>query len=174
VTPSRLPAASQALVSEAAQRAAVALGLCTGPVHAELRLNERGAWIVEVAARSIGGLCSSMLRFGNGHSLEEIILRQAAALDLTSLVREQRPAGTMMIPIPAAGRLSEVQGLAAAQAVPGIDEITISIPCGEQVVPLPRATRYLGFIFAHGETPEGVEQSLRRAHSELHFVITPS
>jgi biotin carboxylase len=172
VTPSRLPAAAQALISEAAQRAAAALGLRTGPVHAELRLNERGAWIVEVAARSIGGLCSSTLRFGDGTSLEEIILRQAAQLDLTSLEREQRPAGTMMIPIPAAGRLQEVRGLAEAQAVAGIDEITISIPCGEQVVPLPRATRYLGFIFAHAQTPGAVEQALRQAHSLLEFIIS--
>jgi formate-dependent phosphoribosylglycinamide formyltransferase (GAR transformylase) len=178
VTPSRLPSARQALISEAAERAAAALGLRNGPVHAELRLNERGAWIVEVAARSIGGLCSSILRFGDGtsqasvESLEEIILRQAARLDLTSLVREQRPAGSMMIPIPRAGRLQDVRGLAEAQAVPSIDEITISIPCGEQVVPLPRASRYLGFIFAHGETPENVERALRQAHGLLHFEIT--
>ena len=172
VTPSRLPSAAQALISAAAQRAAAALGLRNGPVHAELRLNERGAWIVEVAARSIGGLCSSTFcDSGTGTSLEEIILRQAARLDLTSLEREQRPAGSMMIPIPAAGRLQDVRGLAQAQAVAGIDEITISIPCGEQVVPLPRATRYLGFIFARGDTPEAVEQALRQAHGLLKFDI---
>src|SRR6202022_2255093 len=91
VTPSRLPLAAQELISIAAQRAAAALGLRSGPVHAELRLNERGAWIVEIAARSIGGLCSSTLRFGSQTSLEEIILHQAARLDLTSLEREQQP-----------------------------------------------------------------------------------
>jgi biotin carboxylase len=171
ITPSRLPAASQALISLAAERAAAALGLRSGPVHAELRLNERGAWIVEVAARSIGGLCSGTLRFGNQMSLEEIILRQAARLDLTSLEREQRPAGVMMIPIPASGRLMEVRGLAEAQRVPGIDEITISIPCGEIVEAPPRASRYLGFIFAHGETPAAVEEALRQAHSRLAFDI---
>jgi biotin carboxylase len=171
VTPSRLPATIQADVGDAAQRAARALGLRDGPAHVELRLNERGAWIVEVAARSIGGLCSSTLRFGDGTSLEEIILRQAAGLDLTSVEREQRPAGVMMIPIPHAGILREVHGLADAQAVGGIDEITISIPCGEQVQPLPRASRYLGFIFAHGDTPAEVEASLRRAHSLLRFAI---
>jgi biotin carboxylase len=174
VTPSRLAAAEQALISAAAQRAAVARGLCIGPVHAELRLNERGAWIVEVAARSIGGLCSSILRFGASGklSLEEIILRQAAQLDLTSIIREQRAAGSMMIPIPGAGRLNSVHGISEAQAVPGIDEVTISIPCGEQVVPLPRASRYLGFIFAHGTTPAAVEHALREAHGLLEFDIS--
>jgi biotin carboxylase len=172
VTPSRLPRHTQALVSEAAQRAAVALGLRSGSVHAELRLNERGVWIVEVAARSIGGLCSSTLRFGTQTSLEEIILRQAARLDLASVEREQEPAGVMMIPIPASGRLREVHGLADAQSVPGIDEITISIPCGEIVEAPPRASRYLGFIFAHAETPAAVEQALRTAHARLAFHIT--
>jgi biotin carboxylase len=171
VTPSRLPSGTQAEIALAAERAAKALGLRTGPVHAELRLNERGAWIVEVAARSIGGLCSGTLRFGDGTSLEEIILRQAAGLDLTSLQREQRPSGVMMIPTPRAGILQDVHGLEAAQRVAGIDEITISIPCGERVEPLPRASRYLGFIFAHGDTPAAVEATLRQAHSLLDFVI---
>ena len=171
VTPSRLPAEAQQAIADSAGRAAAALGLRTGPVHAELRLNERGAWIVEVAARSIGGLCSKTLRFGDGQSLEEIILRQAAGIDLSSLERERRPAGVMMIPIPAAGRLEGVHGLAEAEAEPGIDSVEISIPCGERVEPLPRATRYLGFIFAHGETPAAVEQALRRAHARLRFEI---
>src|SRR4030088_3514131 len=85
-----------------------ALARRSGSVHAELRLNERGAWIVEVAARSIGGLCSSTLRFGTETSLEEIILRQAARLDLGSLVREQQPAGVMMLPSSACGHLRGV------------------------------------------------------------------
>ena len=171
VTPSRLGSVTQREVHDTTQRAVLALGLRTGPVHAELRLNERGAWIVEVAARSIGGLCSGTLRFGEGTSLEEIILCQAAGLELSSLQREQRPAGVMMIPIPAAGVLREIGGLEQARAVPGITEITISIPCGERVEPLPRASRYLGFIFAHGDTAQEVEHALRRAHERLTFDI---
>ncbi|MBV9547520.1 MAG: ATP-grasp domain-containing protein [Chloroflexi bacterium] len=171
VTPSRLPAADQDAIRQTAARAAAALGLHTGPLHAELRLNGKGVWVVEVAARSIGGLCSSTLRFGEGTSLEQIILRQAAGLELGSVEREQRPAGVMMIPIPAAGRLVDVHGVSEAQGVQGIDEVTISIPCGEQVVPLPYATRYLGFIFAHGDTPAAVEAALRDAHSRLTFEI---
>jgi len=172
VTPSRLPASDQAAIAQTVERAAAALGLRMGPIHAELRLNARGAWIVEVAARSIGGLCSNMLRFGKGVSLEEIIVRQATGMELGSVVREQRPAGVMMIPVPAAGRLNAVHGLVEAREVTGVDEIDISIPCGGLVIPPPRATRYLGFIFAHGDTPEAVEASLRRAHARLAFDIT--
>jgi biotin carboxylase len=173
VTPSRLPPAVQDDIAATTQRAATALGLHTGPVHAELRVNASGSWIVEVAARSIGGLCSKMLRFGNDLSLEEIILRQATGLDVGVIERERRPAGVMMLPIPSAGVLREVRGLDRAQAVPGIDEIDISIPCGEYVVPLPRATRYLGFVFAHGDNPRAVELALRKAQRALEFDIRP-
>jgi hypothetical protein len=77
----------------------------------------------------------------------------------------------MMIPIPASGRLRDVYGRDEAQAVAGIDEVTISIPCGEIVLAPPRANRYLGFIFAHAETPEAVEHALRAAHARLTFDI---
>ena len=171
VTPSRLPSAAQAEIRESAERGALALGLRSGPLHAELRLNERGAWIVEIAARSIGGLCSSTLRFGGGTALEEIILRHALGMRLGSLQREQQPAGVMMIPTPAAGVLHSVNGLAEARAVAGISEITISVPRGERVEPPPRTSRYLGFIFAHADTPEAVERALRRAHALLSVEI---
>jgi hypothetical protein len=171
VTPSRLPAQTQSAISDTAARGAAALGLREGPIHAELRVNERGAWIVEIAPRSIGGQCSNVLHFDFDLSLEEIILRRASRLDVPSLKRQRQPAGVMMIPIPRAGRLYGVHGRAEAHAVPGIDQITISIPCGHQLVPLPRATRYLGFIFARAATPEAVEAALREAHRRLTFDI---
>jgi biotin carboxylase len=171
VTPSRLPADSQKSIEDAVARAAAALGLRTGPIHAELRLNDRGAQIVEVAARSIGGLCSSTLRFGDGNHLEDIILRPAAGPDLESLQREQRPAGVIMIPIPAARRLLAVRGIAEAEAVRGIDAVSLSVPVGQEVVPLPRAAQYLSFIFAHAETPEAVEAALRQPHARLQFKV---
>ena len=115
---------------------------------------------------------SSTLRFGAETALEEIILRHAAGLELSSLDREQQPAGVMMIPIPGTGRLRDVHGLANAQSVAGIDEITISIPCGERVEAPPRAGRYLGFIFAHADTPQAVEAALREAHRRLAFDIS--
>lgn len=171
LTPSRLPASDQKAVADATARAADALGLREGPIHAELRLNGRGPWVIEVAPRSVGGLCSRSLRFEAGQSLEEIILRQAAHLGIESLRRERQPAGVMMIPIPRAGRLVEVGGRDQARAVPGIEDLTITIPCGQKVVPLPHGTKYLGFIFARADTPEAVEAALRDAHQQLEVVI---
>jgi hypothetical protein len=169
-----LPPADQAAIADAVATAAAALGLREGPIHAEARLNERGPWLIEVAARSIGGYCSSALRFASDTSLEELILRQAARLDLTPLQREPRPAGVMMIPIPHGGILHAVRGRPEAKAVPGVEEVSITIPYGEQVVPLPRGNRYLGFIHARAATYDAVLAALREAHGKLEFDIRGS
>lgn len=171
VTPSRLPGETQGAIAAGTARAAEALGLRDGPIHAELRVNDRGPWLIELAARSIGGLCSRTLRFGTGVSLEELILRHALRLDIASLERERYPAGVMMIPIPRRGELEGVRGEDAARAVPGIEEITITAHVGQELVPLPEGSRYLGFLFARAETPEAVEAALREAHRRLAFEI---
>lgn len=171
VTPSRLPDAVQQQIVETAAAGAAALGLQLGSVHAELRVNEAGAWIVEVNGRSIGGLCSQTLRFDMGMSLEELILRQATGLPVRHLQRETQASGVMMIPIPHGGILRGVSGVAEAQAVPGIDEVTITAPLNNRLVPLPEGESYLGFIFATGRTPDEVETALRQAHARLKFQI---
>ncbi len=173
VTPSRHPPAFQSAVADCAARAAHALDLREGPVHAELRVNKDGPWIIEVAARSIGGLCSRTLRFGTGMSLEELILRHALGMAIPSLERERRPAGVMMIPIPRSGILSEVRGQSGAEAVEGIEEIAITAHPGQDLVPLPEGWQYLGFIFARADSPERVETALREAHRLLDFIIVP-
>lgn len=174
VTPSRLPDSVQKEIVEVTQRGTDALGLTEGPIHAELRINPQGAWIIELAARSIGGLCSRTLRFGTGHSLEEIILRHALGMPIESLERQKGAAGVMMIPIPKAGILNDYQGVNEARSVPGIEEVAIMIRRKQKVVPLPEGRRYLGFIFARGKDPEGVEAALREGHKRLRFDIAPS
>ncbi|MGH7345448.1 MAG: ATP-grasp domain-containing protein, partial [Candidatus Rokuibacteriota bacterium] len=171
VTPSRLPASAQARIGAVARDACAALELTEGPIHAELRLNERGPFVLEVAARSIGGLCSRTLTFGTGLSLEELILGHALGRPLESLERERRAAGVMMIPIPRAGRLATVHGVDEATAVEGVEEVAITMHPGQDAVPLPEGWQYLGFIFARADTPDAVEQALRQAHARLRVVI---
>jgi biotin carboxylase len=171
VTPSRLGSSEQEAVERAVALAVSAVGLHSGPVHAEVRFDGQHAYVLEVAARSIGGLCGRTLRFGTGITLEELIVRHALGENVEA-AREAQAAGVMMIPIPSAGRLDYVDGVAEAQFTYGIHEVTISIPRGETLVPLPEGNRYLGFILARGATPEGVEASLREAHAYLQFGIS--
>jgi len=174
LTPSRQPAPVQASMAATVAAAAAALGLREGPVHAELRLRGDGRPVViEVAARSIGGLCSRALRFGAGVSLEEVIVRHAVGAGLDGLRREAQASGVMMLPIRAAGVLETVSGQAEALAVDGVYGLEISIAVGRALLPLPEGDRYLGFLFARGPTPAHVELALRRAEALLEVVVRP-
>jgi biotin carboxylase len=170
VTPSREPPDVQQEIRHLTARAAAALGLTEGPIHAELRLGPPMR-VLELAARSIGGLCGRSLRFGLGVSLEELILRHALDLPLDQLRREELASGVMMLPIRAKGVLRAVHGQEEARATPNIAGLEISIARGKDVTPLPEGDRYLGFMFAKAATPEQVEQALRKAHEHLHVEI---
>jgi len=172
VTPSRLPLETLGAIVRMTADAAAALELVEGPIHAELRTDGGRAWVLELAARSIGGLCSRALRFGVGVTLEEVILRHALGLPIDDLRRESAASGVMMIPIPRAGILEEVRGQDRARAVSGIAGLELTIGPGRHVKPLPEGDRYLGFLFARADGPEGVEQALRTAHGHLEIVIS--
>ncbi|MFN2452221.1 MAG: ATP-grasp domain-containing protein, partial [Candidatus Dormibacteria bacterium] len=166
VTPSRHPPALLAEVRRVTEAAVAALGLREGPIHAELRLGE-GVRVLEVAARSIGGLCSAALDLGGGRTLEEVILRRATGMPLDAVAPRPGAAAVLMLPTPEAGVLGGVAGLEAARAVPGVDEVVITIPPGQRLVPLPEGDRYLGFVTAHAATADDAEAVLRRARAEL-------
>jgi biotin carboxylase len=178
VTPSQHPIIIQDRLHQVVQQAANALGLTEGPVHAELRIrdqestvNEQGPWLIELAARSIGGLCSRSLMFEDGRSLEELIISHALKEPIGCVNREKLASGVMMIPIPKAGILKSVEGDIDARALKHVKDLQISIKIGQKLTPLPEGKQYLGFIFAKAESPLEVQASLREAHSRLRFKI---
>jgi biotin carboxylase len=172
-TPSRLPKKTQRAISDTAAAAARSIGLRDGPVHAEMRVNNRGPWMLEIAGRSIGGLCSTILEFGAGMSLEELILRNALRMETPSADLATQAAGVMMIPIPKGGMLHTVSGVEEARATPRVEGVEISVKPHTEIVPLPEGASYLGFIFARAETPAEAEAAIRAAHAHLRFDIRP-
>lgn len=170
ITPSRLPQLQQERIRRRVAEACAAYGLREGPVHAEVRWHAGEAWILEVAARTIGGQCARLLRFGAGHGLEELVLAHAIGSPL-ELEAEAGAAGVLMIPTPKAGVLRRVEGVLAAQKVPFIEEVEISVREGYELTPLPEGASYLGFIFARAPTPEQVERALREAYGCLRVVV---
>jgi biotin carboxylase len=179
VTPSRHSERLQERIVDTVGRAAGALGLFHGPVHAECRVNDSGVYTLEVAARPIGGLCSRALRFvGAGRaggertvSLEEVLLRHALGEDVSRYRRETPASGVMMVPIPRRGIYRGAHGVEEARAVEGIDDVCITAKPDAALVPLPEGRSYLGFLFAHGPSAGAAEQALRNAHAKLRFVI---
>jgi len=174
LTPSRLPQPILSGALRTAERAAGALGLRHGPIHAELRLDTRHRGrrptMLELAARSIGGLCSRTLRFLDGASLEQLVLANALDRHVTTQ-RLARPAGVLMLPVERAGVLQAVHGWTQAAAVPGITGLSITIPVGQPVQPLPEGDRYLGFVFAEATTHQEVQEALRAARRRLRIII---
>jgi biotin carboxylase len=174
VTPSRLPAAVQQELEECAARSVAALGLVTGPIHAEFRVNEEGPWVLEIAPRPIGGLCSRALRFGAERiSLEELLVRHALSLGGSEVEREDDASGVMMIPVPRSGIFEGVDGVDEAEEVSGVDEIRITARLRDYVAAWPDGASYLGFIFARGKSPVEVEAALRAAHTKMRFKFSP-
>jgi len=184
ITPSRAPEAEQQAIAAAVAQAARAIGLEHGPVHAECRVNDEGVFVLEAAARPIGGLCARSLRFDAASeaatdreditiSLEELLLRHALGQSPRRYARESCASGVMMIPIPRRGVLRHVHGIPTARAVPHIVDIRITAKIDQTLVPLPEGSSYLGFIFARAAAPALVEQSLRDAHAQLTFAIDP-
>jgi biotin carboxylase len=174
VTPSREPAATQEALLDAAGRAVRALGLGHGPAHLEMRWNEAGVWMLDAAARPIGGLCAKALRFrlaGGSAPLEELVIRHALGEDVSGARLEGPASGVMMVPIPKDGIYESVEGLERARAIPGIQDVIVTAKPGQRLVPLPEGSSYLGFIFARGNSGREVELALRRSHTELRFHI---
>lgn len=172
VSPARLPGAVQERLRQRVEQACHAYGLRQGPVHAELRWWRDDAWMLELAARTIGGQCARILQYGAGHSLEELVLAQATGRPLPALERSGA-AGVLMLPTPARGILRRVEGVLEAAAVPGILDVEISVREGYELVPLPEGSSYLGFVFARADSADAVEQALRRAHGCLRIVTAP-
>jgi D-alanine-D-alanine ligase-like ATP-grasp enzyme len=173
VTPSRHSSAVQTALTACAESAARAIGLRFGPVHVELRYNENGPWLIELAARPIGGKCGKGLRFGpdGSISLEQLLLGKTLGRFRDVPERESSATAVMMIPVHWAGILKEVVGVTEALSVPHVTDVMVTVHLGQQLVPLPEESRYVGFIFARGETPEIAETAVRHAHDRLDFVI---
>jgi biotin carboxylase len=174
VTPPRLGDAGRAAIEASVGLAAAALGLTHGPVHAECRVNDRGVFVLEAAARPIGGLCARALRFTDGGTpipFEELLLRHALGEDTGRWTREAQASGVMMIPIPHAGVYQGVAGVERAAARPHVDAVTVTAVPNQPLVPLPEGASYLGFIFARAATPTDVVEGLRQAHGDLRFQI---
>ena len=178
ITPSRLPKSQQRAIEKCARDSVRALGLSHGPIHAEFRINEAGAWPIEVAPRPIGGLCGRALRFqfepdAEPISFEELLLRHALGLPGRDSLREDSASGVMMIPVPTNGILEKINGEEAARATPGVTELLITARLHDYIAAWPEGSSYLGFLFARGEKPQEAERAIRMAHQKLTFAITP-
>lgn len=171
ISPGRLRPDIEAAVCDVVERAARAVGLTEGPIHAECKVGRDDVRFLELAARSIGGLCSRSLRIA-GLRIEELVLRHALDLPVPS-ARATAATGVLMLPVPGAGRLAAVHGVDLARSVARVTDVVIAVCPGEVVTPLPDGDRYLGFVYADAATADDCERALRAAWAALDVEIIP-
>jgi len=178
LTPPRLPAALQQAVEGSFANTVSAMGLTHGPVHGEFRVNEEGVWPLEIAPRSIGGMCARALRFQMRDdtgliSLEELLLRHALAMPGADAPRENNASGVMMIPVPNSGTFEKLEGEGVARSTPGIADLEITARLHDYITAWPEGSSYLGFLFARGDNSTEVDSAIRAAHAKLRFTLVP-
>ena len=173
VTPSSLDQATVKEIIDVVETACGVFGLRQGPIHAEVRIDDdRGIWILEIAARTIGGDCARLFELVTGSSLEEFVLLRATNNNCADLTFEGA-AGILMIPVERGGVVRRIEGVTDAQSVDGILEVNLNVREGQKITAWPEGGSYPGFVYARSSTPQEVEQALRESHSLMNIVVMP-
>lgn len=175
VTPTELSTRVVSDVERTVQRATRAIGLTHGPIHAELRIVAGVPKVLEIAGRSIGGLCGRALTFGlMGDSIEALSIRQSLGMRKVGSSRQPGASGVLMIPIDRSGTLAGVSGLDRVREIEGVWNVEMTVAVGAEVVAPPHGDRYLGFVFARADDRTSTVRALREAASAIHVQIDDS
>jgi biotin carboxylase len=175
VWPSSLAPEQVGAAVDAARAAAEALGVRDGPTYTQVVVGERGAHVVELAARLGGGhdaeLCAAVL----GVDLNELALSAALGepVDGERLRPEMRAGGGIvrfLEPVP--GELIEIAGTAEAEAVEGVEWVRIYPEPGAVLGPLRRGSDRVGAALATGATREEAVERAGRAADCVRFVVS--
>jgi biotin carboxylase len=165
------PAQHAGAAAEVAQQAAASLGIEDGPVYTQLRIGPDGPQVVELAARVGGGHDAELCRAALGVDLNALAI--AAALGEPTGPIEARPqAGGACVRflVAPAGVLERVEGVAAAEAVEGVEWTRVYREPGYVLVPLRRGADRAGAVLAVGDSPADALARADRAAERVRFV----
>jgi biotin carboxylase len=174
VWPSSLAPDEVGAAVDAARAAASALGIEDGPTYTQVVVGERGAHVVELAARVGGGhdaeLCEAVLGVDlNGLALSAALGEQVAAERLRPVQQAGGACTQFLVPEP--GALQQVEGLDEAGAVEGVVWVRIYPEPGAVLVPLRRGSDRAGAVLAVGASCEEAVARAGRAVDCVRFVV---
>lgn len=173
VTPIRRDEKIRSLLVEAAIRGSRALGIETGPCHCELRLSGELPYILEIAARPIGGFCSQVFADLMGFDLHDLVLQNAVGLPvMPPPIADGVALGVMMLPVPGRGNLARVSGVDRALDIDGIMSVKIHVEAGSRILPYPEQSCYIGTVLATGSSADEVVARLKSAAKAVSFELT--
>lgn len=175
VTPARVAPARQQVIAGHIARAALALGLHHGPIHAECRVDGDDIVVLEVAPRPIGGLCARAVPVigpdGSRCGLEDALLAHALGRPLDEFGHQAIASGVLMVPVPESGRFRGMEGVEEVRAMPWVTGVEVTARPGTLFERLPEGGRYPGFVFAEAEQPDQVVETLRHAARRLRLRV---
>jgi hypothetical protein len=175
VTPARVAPARQHVIAGHCARAALALGLHHGPIHAECRVDGDVIVVLEVAPRPIGGLCSRAIPVvapdGTRCTLEDVLLAHALGLPVDRYGHAALASGVLMVPVIETGRFREMEGVDDVRAMSGVTAVEVTTRPGSMLEAWPEGGSYPGFVFAEAAQPDQVVEALRDASRRLRPVV---
>ena len=174
VWPSSVTADELEAAVGAARAAVEAIGVRAGPTYTQVVVGERGAHVVEVAARVGGGHDAELCETALGVDLNGLAL--AAALGEPLEEERLKPAdgargACVRFLVPEPGVLEEVTGVREAEELEGVVWVRIYPEPGTTLGPLRRGSDRVGAVLAAGASrAEAVDRAGRAAES-VRFVV---
>jgi biotin carboxylase len=176
IQPSRLPAAAQEQVRDAAARTVAAAGLTDGAFHLELKVTGNGRpAVLELNGRTGGGFITShMAGLTTGYDFLGQVLRAACRTGGVDGIPEAFcAAGSLQVITEAEGTFHGFANLGDVLSIPGVLHFTYELRPGSQVKQPPATftTPVLASFIARGATPGEVERILLEVNDLVEPVI---
>lgn len=170
LVPAPLAAAEDEAVRALADAARRALGVERGMTHLEVFLTADGPVFGEMAARPPGGHLMPLIRHAYGFDPWEAVL-QVALGEAPALPERARQSAACWILHPGAGTVCVADGLAAARALPGVEEAVLRVREGDAVGVRAGTGEEVGHVVVTAPSSSAAEARVRAARAAIRIDV---
>ncbi|WP_410594815.1 ATP-grasp domain-containing protein [Amycolatopsis sp. lyj-23] len=139
--PAPLADAERSAVERTAVRALRALGLGWGAAHTELRVTRRGPVLIEVNPRLAGGMITAVVEEAAGIDLVACCVDLACGRSPALVPTRAAAASIRFLVAERAGPVTAVRGIPAAQGMPDVRAVTVTVAPGARIGELTQSFR---------------------------------
>ncbi|MEU4250217.1 ATP-grasp domain-containing protein [Amycolatopsis sp. NPDC026612] len=139
--PAPLAEAERTAVERTTLRALHALGLGWGAAHTELRVTPRGPVLIEVNPRLAGGMITAVVEEATGIDLVACCVDLACGRPPSLAPARAAAASIRFLVAERAGAVTAVRGIPAAQRMPGVRAVAVTVEPGTRIGELTQSFR---------------------------------